>query len=194
MSREDWLGLIISFLWGSIPVAYLVARAAAGVDIRMLGDGNVGARNVYLNVGRIPGILVALGDILKGYAAVFTARQLGLSENLVLACGGVAVLAHDFTPFLRFQGGQGMSTSIGVLFFVLPQETITVVFVSAFLLLLLRNWDLSMSLGFALFPLLAWMAGRPSKLILYTIALLPLIGIKKILDLPRRAAIGRGHS
>lgn len=61
-----------------------------------------------------------------------------------------------------------------------------VVIVSAILLLLLRNWDLSMALGFVLFPILAWWWGRPSKLALYTIALLPTIGIKKILDWPRR--------
>lgn len=184
---------MVSFLWGSVPVAYLVARVVAGADIRKVGDGNVGARNVYLNIGRIPGILVALGGIFKGYGAVFTARQLGLSENMVLVCGGVAVLGHDYTPFLHFQGGQGMSTSIGVLFFVLPQETLVVVFVSALFLVLFRNWDLSMALGFALFPLLAWGWGRSSKLVLYTVALLPIIGIKKILDIPRAAAIRRGQ-
>lgn len=73
-------------------------------------------------MGHLPGILVAVGDIVKGYGAVFTARELGLSENMILACGWVAVLAYDFTPFLRFQGGQEMSTSVGVLLLILPQE------------------------------------------------------------------------
>lgn len=189
LTATEWQGLIIAFLLGSIPTAYIVARAVAGVDIRLVGDGNVGARNVYFQVGHLPGVAVAILDILKGTLAIRIATSLGLSENLVLAAGWIAVLGHDFTPFLRFRGGQGTATSVGVLLALISQETMVVIIVSAILLLLLRKWDLSLALGFALFPVLSWSTGRPNKVILYIISLLPAIGIKKILDLPRRARI-----
>ncbi len=71
---------LTAFLLGAIPFAYVVARAVAGVDIRTVGDGNPGGRNVYLHVGRAVGIAVMLLDSAKGAAAILIARVSGLQE------------------------------------------------------------------------------------------------------------------
>lgn len=185
MSSEVWLGIALAYLLGSIPSAYIISRLAAGVDIRMLGDGNVGARNVYLQVGRIPGVMVALLDIAKGALAVLTARWLGLSEIAILLAGFVVVLAHDWMIPLRFRGGQGQAASVGVVLTLFPREALLMLALTGVLLLITRNWDLSCSIGFGLLPLLAWLSGRPPRQVLYPVFLFPLIGIKKLIDLPR---------
>jgi glycerol-3-phosphate acyltransferase PlsY len=179
---------------GSIPSAYIVSRLVAGVDIRMLGDGNVGARNVYLHVGHVPGALVGLLDTAKGAAAVLTARWLGLSEIAILLAGFVVVLAHDCMFPLRFRGGQGQAATVGVVLTLFPRETLLILALAGVLLLITRNWDLSWSIGFGALPLLAWLSGRPPRQVLYPVFLFPLIGIKKLIDLPRaRRLASRGE-
>jgi glycerol-3-phosphate acyltransferase PlsY len=193
MNSEVWLGIALAYLLGSIPSAYIVSRLASGVDIRMLGDGNVGAKNVYLQVGHVPGAIVGLLDTAKGAAAVLSARWLGLSEIVVLLAGFVAVLAHDWMFPLRFRGGQGQAASVGVILTLFPRETLLMLALTGVLLLVTRNWDLSWSIGFGLLPVLAWLSGRPPRQALYPVFLFPFIGIKKLIDLPRaRKLASRG--
>lgn len=194
MISAVWLGIALAFLLGSIPSAYIVSRLVAGVDIRMVGDGNVGARNVYLQVGHIPGVIVAMLDTAKGALAVLTARWLGLSEMAILLAGFVAVIAHDFMFPLRFRGGQGQAATLGVVLVLLPRETLLILALTGMLLLITRNWDLSWSIGFGMLPLLAWLSGRPPRQVFYPVFLFPLIGIKKLIDLPRaRKLASRGE-
>jgi len=185
VTAEIWRCLIIAYLLGSIPTAYIVGRLVAGVDIRTVGDGNVGAKNVYSQVGPLPGLVVGLFDVAKGALAVLYAKRLALPEMTILLAGFVVVLAHDWMIPLRFRGGQGMAASLGAFLVLLPQETIIILALTGALLLLTRRWNLSWSIGFGLLPILAWLAGRPPKLVLYPVALLPTIGIKKLIDLPR---------
>ncbi|MFQ6058995.1 MAG: glycerol-3-phosphate acyltransferase [Anaerolineae bacterium] len=184
MDSQVSLALMSAYLLGSIPSAYLVARWVAGVDIRTVGDGNVGGKNVWEQVGPIPGVAVALMDVGKGTAAVMLAQRLALSEPAILLTGVVAVLGHDFMLFLRFRGGQGMATMVGVFLVLLPRETIVILLIGGLLLLVTRHWEFSTGVGFALLPVLTWWAGRPPRLLFYPIALLPTIGVKKIMDMP----------
>ena len=194
MDSKAWLGIAFAYLLGSIPSAYVISRLVAGVDIHMLGDGNVGARNVYLQVGRIPGVIVAMLDTAKGATAVLTARWLGLSEIAVLLAGFVVVLAHDCMFPLRFRGGQGQAATVGVVLILFPRETLLILALTVVLLLLTRNWDLSWSIGFGALPVLAWLFGRPPRQVLYPVFLFPLIGIKKLIDWPRaRKLASRGE-
>ncbi|WP_309569538.1 glycerol-3-phosphate 1-O-acyltransferase PlsY [Deinococcus sp.] len=106
------LALLLSYVLGSIPAATWVARAR-GVDIRTVGSGNSGATNVLRAVGSGPALAVALFDILKGALAVWIARALGLEGPWAALCGVAAVIGHNFSPFLKFRGGKGVSTSFG---------------------------------------------------------------------------------
>lgn len=190
MDPEVAASLVIAAVVGSVPSAYLVARAGIGVDIRTVGDGNVGARNVYWQMGPMAGVQVLSADLAKGSGVVLVAQALGLTRMEVMAAGVVVAVANDYTPWLRFQGGQGMAVTMGVLMVLLPIETVVAVGVTLALLAVTRHWDASWAMGLALLPLISWFAGRPGDLILYPVVLLPLIGVKKLIDLPRARRAG----
>jgi glycerol-3-phosphate acyltransferase PlsY len=174
------------YLLGSIPTAVLVSRRVAGVDIRRIGDGNMGARNVQRTLGWGPGILVAVADFGKGSAAVLLARGLVGHPPWQMIAGVAAVLGHDFPVWVGFRGGQGMATSLGALTVLMPLQT--AVGLSAFgaSYLMVRNFDLSAGIGLGLIVVLAWNAGLPLAWVLYAAGLFVSIGLKKWLDLPHR--------
>jgi len=111
------IGIILSYLIGSIPTAYIFGKMLKGIDIRQHGSGNVGATNVFRVLGKKPGIAVLLLDIFKGViAVVLVSDLLGLTEvihRVLLAV--MVVCGHNWTIFLKFKGGKGIATSLGVL-------------------------------------------------------------------------------
>lgn len=190
MAPSTWLVLLGAYLLGSIPFAYIVTRLVTGADIRELGDGNMGAKNTYLSVGRLPGVVVGVADVGKGALAVALAGSLGVSEGTVYWAGASAVLGHDFPVFLGFRGGQGMAAMIGVFGVLFPHELVLSMAALAVAFLLTRNWNLSCAIGFILLPTLMWLGGQPTRRVLYPILLLPTIGLSKLLQefQARRAA------
>ncbi len=122
--------IVVSYLVGSIPFSFIVARLAAGTDIRREGSRNVGATNVIRTAGKLPGIVALLLDLAKGYGVVELARWIVLrpewpfmassaspidSREMWIALAGlVAVLAHMFPVWLRLHGGKGVATAGGV--------------------------------------------------------------------------------
>ena len=113
-----WVIVVIGYLLGSLPTGYIAGRMTSGKDIRRMGDANMGAANVFREMGRSTGILVGLADAAKGALAVILAQTALLSEPFILLTGLAAVLGHNFPIFLGFRGGRGVSTSIGILFVV----------------------------------------------------------------------------
>ena len=112
--------LAAGYLIGGIPFGYLIARAR-GVDIRKTGSGNVGATNVGRALGRGWGVVTLALDIAKGFLPVFFLAPVfvhklgaGNTEYALAGAGLGAILGHVFTPYLRFRGGKGVATSIGV--------------------------------------------------------------------------------
>lgn len=103
-----------AFVLGAIPFGYLAGRMR-GIDIRQHGSGNIGATNTLRVLGVVPGILVLLLDVLKGYVPVLLAHRLDLGHWETTAVGLLAILGHTFSPFLGFRGGKGIATSLGVL-------------------------------------------------------------------------------
>jgi glycerol-3-phosphate acyltransferase PlsY len=112
-----FLGVLLSYLTGSIPTAYIFGKWLKNIDIRKHGSGNVGATNVFRVLGKEAGIAVLSLDILKGVIAVAViADFLGLTlswQRIILAVSVVA--GHNWTIFLNFKGGKGIATSLGVL-------------------------------------------------------------------------------
>ena len=111
------IGMVLGYLIGSIPTAYIFGKVSQGIDIRQHGSGNVGATNVFRVFGKGPGFLVLFLDILKGVVAVAIVPDLlGLTEVLHrVAMALVVVAGHNWTIFLKFKGGKGIATSFGVL-------------------------------------------------------------------------------
>ena len=116
-----FIAIIIGYLLGSIPSAYIAARLATGKDIRQLGGGNVGGLNVFREVGPWSALAVGIVDIGKGTAAVAIAHWLlAVPPLFVLLAGLAAVVGHNWIVFLKFSGGKGMGPAIGALATVLP--------------------------------------------------------------------------
>jgi glycerol-3-phosphate acyltransferase PlsY len=122
--------LVFAFLCGSIPTGFLVVKATRGVDIRAVGSGNIGSTNVRRVAGSKAATITQIIDVLKGVVPVAVClmlqRACGLSYNrdiLVSATGLMAIIGHDFSPFLHFRGGKGVNTTVGVFLTVAPIPT-----------------------------------------------------------------------
>ena len=117
---------IIAYLLGAVSFGYIAGRVLRGIDIRNYGSGNVGATNVLRTLGKGPGIVVLLLDMAKGVIAVTVVPWAFLKINggflpisielLKILCGVSAVAGHIWTVFLRFKGGKGVATTVGVFF------------------------------------------------------------------------------
>ncbi len=116
--------IVASYLLGSIPFSYLVARAR-GVDLRKVGSGNIGGANVWRSCGFEPFLVAATLDVLKGTAMPLLAiYALQLPPLSVILIGLSAVLGHTFSIFMGFKGGKAVATSGGVLIAVFPLATL----------------------------------------------------------------------
>jgi glycerol-3-phosphate acyltransferase PlsY len=106
--------VIVSYLIGSIPFSYLVARCWKGIDIRKCGSGNVGMTNVWRNAGPAAGLLALAGDLGKGVLVVLLAKHYG--PPLLVAGSSMAALAgHSWPVFLGFKGGKLIATGVGII-------------------------------------------------------------------------------
>ncbi len=111
------ISLIVTYLLGAVPTAYIFGRVLKNLDIRQHGSGNVGATNAFRVLGKGPGSIVLIIDIVKGIipTTVF-ANFSGFNSPLMLVVYGlIAVAAHNWTVFLNFKGGKGIATTLGVL-------------------------------------------------------------------------------
>jgi len=171
---------LLSYLLGSIPTAYIVGRCQNRGDIRDLGDGNLGAKNTFQSVGKKAGIIVALADVLKGAFPVLLARYAALPDHVVLLSGACTVIGHDFPVFLHFKGGQGMAVSIGIFLVLFPLEMSAALIILAFLLAISRNWDVSWGTAFLGMIILLMWRGSSFLNSIFAVALLLLIGFRKL--------------
>jgi len=112
--------LVVAYLSGSLPTAYLAGRFLRGIDIREYGSGNVGGSNVYKHVATWAGIAVGVTDILKAALPVYFALRFGNSVPFAAAVGVTAVLGHCWSPYLSFAGGRGMAAALGALLPLYP--------------------------------------------------------------------------
>jgi len=135
-----WPGLIlISYLIGSLPTAYLATRLLKGQDIRQLGDRNVGAAHVYRSVGPGAGLAVGIIDIAKGAVAVLLVKGLVDSTGLEMAAGVAALAGHNWPVHLGLRGGRGAATAVGVLLASLPALAIPLGLMALVVLSLTRS-------------------------------------------------------
>lgn len=107
--------LVLAFLLGSLPFGLIVARVLFKTDIRSQGSGNIGAANAARTLGRGAGALVLGLDALKGFVPTILAQYVG-GLPLALFAGFLAIIGHCYSPWMRFRGGKGVATELGVLF------------------------------------------------------------------------------
>ena len=113
------LEIILAFLIGSIPTGYLLNKYFGHGDIRKVGSGNIGATNVFRHSGKLLGLLTLLIDIGKGFLALVWLTKINFyMEEDIFILGSSVVLGHIFSPWLKFKGGKGVATMLGVILFI----------------------------------------------------------------------------
>lgn len=176
-----WLLIIIGYLLGSLPTAYIAGRILKGEDIRRMGDENSGAANAYHELGSKTGILVGLIDAGKGALAILIAQAGGASLTVVMFTGIAAVIGHNWPVFIGFRGGRGESTAIGVLLMLVTLPMLIMALPALLVLLWRKNVILASAVLFIPLSLVAWWTGTSGQLIIYSIALPCLVGFTHFL-------------
>jgi len=181
-----WLIIILGYFLGSVPTAYITGRILKGVDIRQIGDENMGAANAFHQLGPKVGVAVGLVDAGKGALAVLIAQAANIPQVAVLFAGLAAVIGHNWPVFIGFRGGRGESTTIGVLLTVITQPMLIVAGPAVLALLIRRNIILASAFLFIPLPLICWWLGVPAVLVVYSVTLPCLVGFTHFLRMRRR--------
>lgn len=175
--------VIGSYLLGSVPTAFLVAKWRRGVDIRQKGSGQVGGSNVWHSVSRRFGVGVAVADVAKGVAVVAVSRLAGLGEGGQVLAGLAAICGHNWSIFLGFGGGRGIAVLGGVILVLVPREM--AVFATIGILgVVLRSVPLGVLLGVISLPVTAVLLNESTALTLGLLAMVVVVLLKRVV--PRR--------
>jgi len=136
ISLEGILLVIAGYLVGSIPTGVILARLFSATDIRRQGSGNIGATNVYRVLGAKLGVITLVGDVLKGVVPVILTRFFMGDDMWIAAVAFSTFLGHLYPLFLRFRGGKGVATALGIFMVIAP--LVTACAVTVFIVVVLR--------------------------------------------------------
>ena len=177
----SWLIVLAAYFLGSVPTAYIAGRTLKGIDIRQIGDGNMGAANAYRQLGPRIGFMVGIVDAAKGALAVLIAQAANAPQPVILLVGAAAVAGHNWPLFLGFRGGRGEATAIGVLLAVVTIPMLIVAAPAIAAHFILRDTTKAAAFIFVPLPLVCWLMGLSGMLIAYSIALPCLVGFTHFL-------------
>ncbi|GAB6075991.1 glycerol-3-phosphate 1-O-acyltransferase PlsY [Desulfurobacterium crinifex] len=152
---------VLAFIFGSIPFGYVIGKLK-GVDVRQHGSGNIGATNVSRVLGKKYGALVLFLDALKGSLPVLILKILNYPLEYQVLAGFFAILGHCFSPFLKFKGGKGVATGLGVFLVVSPKITLITFFIFLLVFFLTRYVSLSSITAALSYPVIFKLFGKPS--------------------------------
>jgi len=175
--------VVIGYVLGAAPFAYIITRLKTGTDIREKGSGNAGALAVWREVGPAFGTIALITDVGKGVLTIYAARWLGVDTIWVCAAGFAAVAGHNWPVFLGFKGGKGAATIMGVLLALMPVQFAIGLGIAVLIIIPTSNIRLGM-IGLAFIPLIAWLFHKDAIYIYYPLFLIlflaayTLIGLK----------------
>jgi glycerol-3-phosphate acyltransferase PlsY len=162
---------LFAYLLGSIPFGYLIVRWQKGVDVRSTGSGSTGATNVMRNLGIAGFVATFILDVGKGTFAVLLASRLTSGESRwfplsgepgwIAAASVAAILGHCFPVWLKFRGGKGVATGVGVFIALAPLQVGVVLVIFAILVAIWRYISLGSIFATAAFPLVVYFMKHP---------------------------------
>lgn len=123
----DILFVVLSYLIGSISTGVIIAKYIYKIDLKSVGSGNIGATNVMRALGKKMGILTLIGDALKGVIPTLFAtlyQPFPINQQLIFFCALAAFLGHLFPFYLKFKGGKGVATALGIAIVLFPLQTL----------------------------------------------------------------------
>lgn len=190
MILENITLFLLSYLIGAIPFSFIIAKQIKGADLRYIGEGNVGARNVWHVVGKKWGIIAALLDTSKGLLVFLLTHWLSASLLVTWMAGVCVIVGHDFPIFLKGLGGKGAASAMGFLLGMYPLPILCCGLVMLFVYLITKNFHITVSVGMASLVLI-WLPVFKTKLveIIFVVIFLLLLGVKRLIDEPHMKRI-----
>ena len=177
-----WIvSIVAAYLLGSIPFGYLLVRLVRKEDIREFGSGNIGATNVARSGAKGLGIATLVLDMLKALAAVMLAKWLGHGNfDLMVVAGVAAICGHVFPVWLRFRGGKGVASALGVFLALAPLATLCVLGIFLVVVLLTRYVSLASIVGACAFPVFGlWLTQLRTPVVVAGFLFIPLLIVVK---------------
>ena len=174
-----WLG-ILCYAIGSLPTAYLFTRYILGQDIWQIGDFNSGAANVFRNVGAKAGVAVGAIDIIKGALVIVLAMVLVDDTRMEMMAGAAALAGHNLPVHLRFRGGRGAATAVGILIASVPIFGLPIGALCLVLLYLTHKAIYPLVVFLVVIPVLTWSIGYPVALAIYVVAIPIAVGLSHL--------------
>ncbi len=168
---------LLAYLMGSVPCGILVAKTK-NINIREHGSGNIGATNVARTLGKKEGVITLLGDSLKGILALWLSSFFFTDPSKLALIGFMAFVGHLFSVFLKFKGGKGVATGLGVFLYLTPLAALGAIIVFAITLLICRYVSLGSILGALSLPAAGIILGVPQAYIIAGCIVAVLIIIK----------------
>lgn len=184
-----WLGL--GYLVGGIPAAYLLARWR-GHDLLASGSGTPGSHAVAASLGLRAALLSGAVDLLKGLAVLWSAQRAGVQPLLADMAGVAAVVGHIWSPYLRFRGGRGLVTAMGLALYLLPRELLAGCVFLVLSKLFLRDAAPGAFVGVLAMIAATWLLQEPDHLQLTMVLLSAIVFVARLVG-PRRADLQRLH-
>jgi glycerol-3-phosphate acyltransferase PlsY len=181
----DVASILLAYLIGSVPFAFLLARCWGVSDLHRVGSGNIGASNVFRACGLKAGVLVAVLDAGKGFVSVLLAERLTGTDAVAAAAGLAAIIGHVYPVWLRFRGGKGVATACGVFFVLTPLAIPPALAVFVAGVWLTRYVSIGAMLGSIALPPLAYLTGSSTPGVATALAAATLIVFRHRSNLDR---------
>jgi acyl phosphate:glycerol-3-phosphate acyltransferase len=179
--------LVVAFFMGSFPSGLLLARLVTGEDVRRLGSGNIGASNVARTAGFKVGAAVAVVDVVKGMLPVIFGLWAAQSHVVLALIALAAVAGHNFSVFLRFRGGKGVATSLGVTLVLAPPAAIFCILTWLVIFLATSVTSLASLAALALLPLYMGVTHQPPAYVVVSCVLFVMAAAKHYQNIIRLA-------
>lgn len=196
-----WVVLIvIGYLIGSIPLSYLVG-VRRGIDLKQQGTGQVGAGNLWRMTSRWLGLTVGFFDFIKGILMIGVAQHQGLDAGQQLVVGLAVIVGHNWPVFLRFHGGRGIATLLGLAVILpvvndtSPWPTVIAIGITVVFTLILRSSPLPVLASAASLPLAHWLFHTQISVVMAFLAIFLVVVIKRLTaqPAPEKQKISRGR-
>ena len=163
------LGFVLGHVCGSVPSGLWLVQAFHGIDIRNYGSKNIGTTNVFRIVGPKTAVLVLIADAFKGILAVGIMSYFFHNPLLDVVTALGALLGHNYSLFLGFNGGKGVATALGLLIFMMPKVAVASFGIWLVCVLLTRYISLGSIMAAIFTPPLAWYLGYPSAYVIFSV-------------------------
>ncbi len=185
---ETALACLLAYLVGSIPNGLVFGKLLWHVDLREHGSHNIGATNAWRTLGKGPGFLIFVLDLLKGVIGVWFGAQIAGTPAAMVLGGMFAIIGHSCSLFLHFKGGKGVATGLGVIAMLMPPVTVIVFLTWLVIVYLTRYVSLGSIVAAALVPILAWYFGYPCEYLAFSLLAAVLIIVRHRSNIQRLLA------